>query len=392
MSDSAEARRFSSARGAGAIPLRVLYDFVIFRMERRGGISRYITEVAHRLGISGEVEPTIFAGIHDNAFIADDAAMRGVDVIGRRSPTPHARGSVVGALDYGAFRIHRRLASKPDVYHPTYYPRTIRRQRGVAVVATVYDMIHERLPEFHRGDPTPARKRALVEAADRILCISHTTAADLTTFYGVDPSKITVTYLGAGGDRWGANQPANSHRLGRPYFLYVGRRSGYKNFQILLESYISDSVLREETRLVAVGGGEWSASERALIEKGGRGAEVEHIEADEAQLQRLYSSAVALCVPSLYEGFGLPVVEAMRADCPVIANAAGSLPEVVGDAGVVVSMTEPGALVDAMRRLLNDDEQRALYRKRGRLRAKDFDWNRTAALTLGAYREVAQRR
>lgn len=392
MPDPATAPRCSWVRRASATPLRVLYDFVIFRMERRGGISRYITEMAHRLGGSGDVEPTIFAGIHDNAFIADDATMRGVEVIGRRSPTPHARGSVVGALDYGAFRIYQGLASKPDVYHPSYYPRAIRRQRGVALVATVYDMIHERLPEFHRGDPTPMRKRALVEAADRILCISHTTAADLTTFYGVDPSKITVTYLGAGSDAWSANQPADPLRLGRPYFLYVGRRSGYKNFQILLESYISDAMLREETTLVAVGGGEWTTSERRLIQKGGRGAAIEHIEADEAQLQRLYSSAVALCVPSLYEGFGLPVVEAMRAECPVIANAAGSLPEVVGDAGIVVAMTQPGALVDAMRSLMGDEAQRAIYQTRGRLRAKDFDWNRTAELTLGAYREVAQRR
>lgn len=372
-------------------PLQVLYDFVIFRMERRGGISRYITELANRLGSSGAVEPTIFAGLHDSAFIADLAGIKGVNVIGRQSPTPHARQSIVGALDYGAFRFYQTLASKPDVYHPSYYPRTIRRQRGVAVVATVYDMIHERLPEFHQGDPTPRRKRALVEAADKILCISETTAADLRTFYGVHPSKIVVTYLGAGSNAWSTSRPVASHRPGRPYFLHVGRRSGYKNFQVLLEAYISDAMLREQTTLVAVGGGEWTAAERALIAKGGRGASVEQLEADEAELQMLYSGAVALCVPSLYEGFGLPAVEAMRAECPVIANSAGSLPEIVRDAGVVVEMTEPGAVAAAMRSLLEDDEQRAMFRERGRRRATAFDWNRTAALTLEAYREVARR-
>lgn len=382
----------SATQGGGVSSLRVLYDFVIFRMERRGGISRYITELAHRLGRSGNVEPTIFAGVHDNAFIADGTSVRGVNVIGRRAATPHARGSVVGALDYGAFRIYQRLGRKPDVYHPSYYPRAIRRQRGVALVATVYDMIHEHLPEFHRGDPTPGRKRALVEAADRILCISRTTAEDLTTFYGVDPSRITVTYLGAGSATWDTERAALAARVGRPYFLYVGRRSGYKNFRTLLESYISDSVLREETALVAVGGGEWTASERALIGKGGRGVVVEQLEAGEAQLERLYRGAIALCVPSLYEGFGLPVVEAMRAECPVIANAAGSLPEIVGDAGVVVSMTDAGVLARMMRTLLSDGERRAIYQERGRTRAKAFDWNRTATLTLGAYREVAQRR
>lgn len=382
----------SRSRRPSDTAIRVLYDFVIFRMERRGGISRYITEVAHRLGSSGSVEATIFAGVHDNAFLAHRGGMRGVKVIGRRSPTPYARRSIVGALDYGAFKIYQSLASKPEVYHPSYYPRAIRRQRGVALVATVYDMIHERLPEFHHGDPTPRRKRALVDAADKILCISETTAADLTTFYGVDPSKVIVTYLGAGSDMWSSEQPRASRRLGRPYFLYVGRRSGYKNFQVLLEAYISDAMLREQTTLVAVGGGCWTASERALISKGGQGAVVEQIEADERELQRLYSSAVALCVPSLYEGFGLPVVEAMRAECPVIANAAGSLPEIVGEAGVVVRMTEPDVLAEAMRSLLEDDERRTIYRERGRARAKDFDWNRTAALTLEAYREVAPRR
>ena len=392
MSDGRGAKPSSAPSRASATPLRVLYDFVIFRMERRGGISRYITELAHRLGSSGDVEPTIFAGIHDNAFIADAGGMRSVEIVGRRSPTPHARRSVVGALDYGAFRIYQRLGSKPDVYHPSYYPRTIGRRRGVALVATVYDMIHERLPQFHHGDPTPRRKRALVEAADRVLCISETTAADLTTFYGVDPSKVTVTYLGAGSDAWGTYRPVVSNRVGRPYFLYVGRRSGYKNFQALLEAYTSDPMLREQSTLVAVGGGEWTASERAIIKKGGRGAAVQQLEANEAELQRLYSGAIALCVPSLYEGFGLPVVEAMRAECPVIANAAGSLPEIVGKAGIVVGMSDPGVLAEAMRSLMESDEQRAIYRERGRLRAKAFDWNRTAALTLEAYREVTPRR
>lgn len=392
MSDRAEVSRSSRSKLSRDSRLRVLYDFVIFRMERRGGISRYITELAHRLAYSGEVQPTIFAGIHDNAFIADRSGTRGVEIIGRRAPTRHARRSAVGALDYSAFRIYQGLGSKPDVYHPSYYPRTIGRRRGVALVATVYDMIHERLPEFHRGDPTPRRKRALVEAADRILCISETTAADLTTFYGVDPSKVTVTYLGAGSAAWNSDQTVMSSNVGRPYFLYVGRRSGYKNFQVLLESYISDAMLREQTTLVAVGGGEWTASERALIKKGGSGAAVEQIEADEAQLQRLYGGAIALCVPSLYEGFGLPVVEAMRAECPVIANAAGSLPEIVGAAGLVLKMSDPGVLAEAMQSLMQDDKRRAIYRERGRLRASAFDWNRTAALTMEAYREVAPRR
>jgi glycosyltransferase involved in cell wall biosynthesis len=359
--------------------------------ERQGGAS-YITELARRLGSSGAVASTIFAGVHDNAFIADHDRMRGVNVIGREAPTPYARRSVVGALDYGAFRIYQSFCSKPDVYHPSYYPRRIGRQRGVALVATVYDMIHERLPEFHHGDPTPGRKRALVEAADKILCISETTAADLATFYGVDPAKVVVTYLGAGSDEWSISRPVAPRRAGRPYFLYVGRRTGYKNFQVLLEAYISDAMLSGQTRLLAVGGGGWTASERALISKAGRGAVIEQLDADEGQLQRLYGGAIALCVPSLYEGFGLPAVEAMRAECPVIANAAGSLPEIVGDAGVVVSLTGPDVLAAAMRSVLENDEQRAIYRERGRARARDFDWNRTAALTLEAYREVAPRR
>ena len=392
MAENAGVGEAPPARRNNGTPLRVLYDFVIFRMERRGGISRYITELAQRLGRSGEVEPSIFAGVHDNGFIADPAIVRGVNIIGRRAPTPRARGSVFGALDYGAFRIYQKLGAQPDVYHPSYYPRTIGRRPGVALVATVYDMIHERLPDFHRGDPTPRRKRALIEAADRILCISETTAADLTTFYGVDPSRITVTYLGAGSAAWHTGRRAPSTRVGRPYFLYVGRRSGYKNFQTLLEAYISDSMLRDETALVAVGGGEWTASERALIGEGGRRVVVEQLEADEAQLQRLYRGAIALCVPSLYEGFGLPVVEAMRAECPVIANAAGSLPEIVGDAGIVGSMTDAGVLAATMRALMSDEERRAFYRERGRIRAKLFDWNHTAALTLEAYREVAPRR
>lgn len=372
-----------------AARLRVLYDFVIFRMERRGGISRYIAELARRLaGVDG-VETTIFAGLHDNDFLADREFTRGVRLVGRRSRSAMARSSIGGAVDYAAMRAYQWIASRHSIYHPSYYPRSLRVPRGARVVATVYDMIHERLPQFHAGDPTPARKRALVEAADVVLCISETTARDLTSIYGIDPARIRVTYLGAAS---GPLTPRPVTRVaigkGRPYVLYVGRRSGYKNFRILLESYIASAPLRGAVGLVAVGGGEWTGEERALLRRAGPEVRVIRIDANEAELQALYEGALALVVPSLYEGFGLPVVEAMRAGCPVVANARGSLPEIVGDAGLVAEL-DPAVLAALLQRLLGDEMLRARLRDAGHERARRFDWDTTAAETLAAYREVA---
>ncbi|NUO65607.1 MAG: glycosyltransferase family 4 protein [Gemmatimonadaceae bacterium] len=367
----------------------MLYDFVIFRMERRGGISRYVAELARRLaGVDG-VETTIFAGLHDNDFVADRQFTRGVRLIGRRSRSRVARSSLGGGIDYAAMRAYQYIPPRHSIYHPSYYPRAIRCPRGTRLVATVYDMIHERIPEFHRGDPTPSRKRALVDAADLILCISETTARDLTTLYGVDPARIRVTYLGAGSGEWHARPvPRLAIGEGRPYVLYVGRRSGYKNFRMLLEAYIASASLHRATALVAVGGGEWSSEEQGILKRAPAEARVIRTDADEAELQALYAGALALAVPSLYEGFGLPVVEAMREGCAVVANATGSLPEIVGDAGLVVPLTDPGVLADHLERVLGDDVLHGRLRDAGRARASRFDWDSTAAKTLAAYRDV----
>ena len=108
--------------------LRVLYDFVIFRMERRGGVSRYITELARRLAASGEVAPTIFAAFHGNAFVGEQTRTSGVNVIGRSIPLAQAQSSAVGILDYAAFNAYHKLGPSQDVYHPSYYPRSVRRR------------------------------------------------------------------------------------------------------------------------------------------------------------------------------------------------------------------------------------------------------------------------
>ena len=306
-------------RASGASQqIRVLYDFLIFRMERRGGISRYITELAGRLAATGQACPTIFAGLHDNAFIPGQASASGVEVVGSRTTGGVAASTLGGIINYAGFEAFHRLAGRFDIYHPSYYPRRLQRPRRSRLVATVYDMIHERLPEFHRGDPTPRRKRALVDAADIIICISRTTADDLTALYGIDPQRIRVIYLGAGGgqpDKVCA-RPGTAPAPARPYFIYVGRRAGYKNFSTLLEAFIADEQLRRETSLVAVGGGAWTDAEQRVLMRAGPDASILRIEADEGALQGLYSRAIALVVPSLYEGFGLPAVEAMRAGCP----------------------------------------------------------------------------
>lgn len=382
----------SAARRApgGRLQIRVLYDFLIFRMERRGGISRYISELARRLAATGQVRPTIFAGLHDNEFIAGQAGASGVVMIGSRAAGGLASSTLGGALNYTGFEAFHRLAGRFDVYHPSYYPRRLQRPRKSRLVATVYDMIHERLPEFHHGDPTPRRKRALVDAADIIICISRTTANDLVALYGTDPRLIRVIYLGAASaqpESAPATRPAPAPPA-RPYFIYVGRRSGYKNFAALLEAFIADEELRRETSLVAVGGGPWTNAEQKLLGMAGRDASILRIDADEIALYRLYSNAIALVIPSLYEGFGLPAVEAMRAGCPVVANATGSLPEIVGEAGIVRPLQDRGELARTLREVAANPALRSELRARGLVRSAAFNWETTAAETLEAYRTV----
>jgi glycosyltransferase involved in cell wall biosynthesis len=363
----------------------VAFDHQIFAQQRLGGISRYFCELLTRLPDEGIREVTIVAPFHVNEHLG--FLGQRPDVYGR-FVSSRTRG--VGRFVATANRVVAPFAwsfRDADVLHETYYSRrTVGRSR--ARVVTVYDMIHELFPheQAHSADET-ARKRAAVDRADHVICISTNTRDDLVRLFGVDPQKTSIVLLGSelANEESG---PAIELPPSKPTLLFVGGRRGRKNFQLLLEAFASSKRLREDLEIVAFGGGRFSGDERAAIQKLSITDQVRHDEGDDNRLAAHYRKARLFAYPSRYEGFGIPPLEAMSQGCPVVCSRSSSIPEVVGDAGFY---HEPDSLEDlrtALERVAFDDVLRARLKIRGATRANLLSWSRCAAATAEVYRSL----
>lgn len=361
---------------------RVVYDHRIFSKQQFGGISRYFTELARHLGqdTSWDVRVLALAHVNDHLRTLDPRLVQGWRVPHRMRLAPLWK--TIDDL------LTRRLLPGigADLIHETYYDRESDGLRDVARVVTVYDMIHERFPGlFPTEHDLPIAKRAAVLRADRVICISESTRRDLLEFVPVDPSRVVVVPLAASRPA-GAGAPLPTDLTDRPFVLVVGTRGAHKNFAGLLRALHEVPEVLTTHRIVLFGSAPLDAGERTLLRALALPEQAfVHIGQDERLLQTLYERADALVYPSTYEGFGLPVLEAMQAGCPVICGDVASLPEVVGEAGIRCDTTDPAVLGTTLRALLADPAEREHRRRLGIARASLFSWERCARETATVY-------
>ena len=369
---------------------RVSYDHQIFASQQYGGISRYFVELGKRVASTSGYSAEVVAPLHFNDLLRAS----GLSVLGFYvPPTPRTTGRYMRAANR-LLTLPYLGARPPQVLHQTYYPNEPYRLRRTTVVTTVYDMIHERCADmFNAKDETTRRKRTTVAHSDVVICISEHTRRDLMELFGVPESRTRMVHFGFSLPiASGAQAPTPPLTLTRPFLLFVGDRGGYKNFPCLLKAYAASDRLRNELVVVACGRHPFNPGEIALARRLGLDEErVRYIGGGDDVLTTLYRHAVALVYPSLYEGFGLPPLEAMSYDCPVVCSDASCIPEVVGDAAVLFDPKDPEALRDALERVVFSGAARAALTARGRERVKHFSWDRCAAETMAIYRETAGR-
>ena len=287
--------------------------------------------------------------------------------------------SQIARMAYGLPRVLRRLS--PAVAHFNYVVPPA--YRGRAVV-TVHDLSFEHQPGlmsprdllmFRTFVPRSARR------ADRVLAVSERTRQDLVERYGIAEDKIVVTPNGV--DPIFRPNGGGTERSS-PYALFVGGIQPRKDPLGAVEAL---GMLNGDLRLILVGAEKRGGDEvRAAVRRLGLGSRVEfagHVEREE--LAALYRGAACLVFPSRYEGFGLPVLEAMASGTPVVAAATGAVPEIAGDAAVLVEPADPAALAGGIEQALADRERLVAA---GLERASQFKWADTARRTLDVYREL----
>ena len=369
--------------------IKVLFDHQCFVQQQFGGVSRYHYHLIRELNRMKNVEAKLSLKYSNNFYINEDKTFKvnrffpGKKLYFKRTILDYLNRYVTNhELKRGAF----------NLFHPTYYnPYFLKLLGGKPFVVTVYDMIHEIYPEISNAiDKTLIYKKEIIARASVIIAISESTKADLMRLYKVPAEKIEVVYLASSINKDMSSENIRK-KLPRKYLLYVGNRNFYKNFKTLLLAI--ENVLRtdKDLFLIIAGGEKISPEELKLFSEKDIQNKVIHFPADDFTLATLYTNAIAFVFPSLYEGFGIPALEAMNCDCPVIMSNRSSLPEVGGDAALYFDPENIDDIREKILLLISDTELRQQQIKRSINQREKFSYSKTAFETLNIYEKLLNR-
>ena len=373
--------------------MRIGIDYTA-AVRQRAGIGRYTRElVSALLALEGGA-----GSPHQYVIFAATGGLK--PETWNLKPGPGVRLRTVPLTDDWLARLWHRLRLPIPVeaitgpldvfYSPDFVlPPT---RRATRTLLTVHDLSFLHCPEAF----VPALRRYLeqvvpcsIARADRVLADSAHTRSDIVSLLGVSPDKVEVLYSGVPARFRPEAEPGERERLqarygigDQPYVLSVGTLQPRKNYLRLIRAFAN---LKPETQLVIAGGQGW-LYEDIFSEAERHGDSVRILGfVDEGDLPALYRSAVLFAFPSLYEGFGLPVLEAMACGVPVVCSNASSLPEVAGEAGLLVDPLDTYGLAEAMRRVLEDSRLRREMNERGVAQAARFTWERAARQLLDVF-------
>lgn len=366
---------------------RVAYDHKAFSAFRFGGVSRYFAKLIGKARQSEHVSVvTPYRFIMNQHMLLEEPGRFRTLLLNRSF---RGEGRILNALN--TFRGRRVLRRGDfDLLHPTSYDPWFLEDLGEKpYVMTVYDLIHELYANrFTAAELMIEDKRPLLPRAARIMTISDSTRADLIRLYNIAPDRVVTVHLGGDHVLDDARAPSALAAPALPdrYVLFVGTRGRYKNFDRFASVLAPLMAARPDLHLVCVGGRSLEPEE--MVPFAALLGRIHHLSAHDSQLQSIYSRAQMLVFPSLYEGFGLPLVEAFFCGCPVACADRSSFPEVAGDAAVYFDPENAESMSDAIIRLLDGRDLRGEMRRRGEIRAKDFTWRQTADRTVNIYSQT----
>jgi glycosyltransferase involved in cell wall biosynthesis len=353
----------------------IIFGPEIWSLQEHGGISRYCFELISELNLAGANVRAIL-GPNKNAFSNKlDPSIVIKLKNGSKSEVSQGISSALKEFEFG-------------IYHATYFDvrnLSIAKRKGLRTVVTVHDLIGELFPEKIKWYQRRNRAQELAsKSCDLVIADSENTKADLEWIYGLSPDKIRVVHLGT---RTLNESPSVNPPSFSPYVLHVGNRDGYKNFLFTVEAIAKSNELAA-LRIIAFGGGEFSREEISFIDELGMTSRILQCAGSDEVLASLYRHSVALVYPSLYEGFGIPPLEAMRLGCPVIASNRASIPEICGDVVFFVDPTSVATLQRKVIRLLESPE--SYPRAKAYEHSLKFTWEKTARESLSVYDSIIE--
>lgn len=374
--------------------MQVFFDDQIFHKQCRGGISRYYTDLALGLAKREGIRVVVFGGWHKNVFLKELTASQHLKILQR----PRSASLRINRWAQRLSKVWRRLAflqaikQDPEtIYHPTYFQVDDFLQRHAkGTVVTFYDMMAEVFLKERQVRHRSDKKNAALKT-DAIIAISDSTRRDLQHFYPGIKTPIAVTHLTSNLGTLEDKVLPDFFLSASSYFLMIGPRAGYKNGLVALQAFGLLAKNRPNIHLVLCSQADLTAEEEGVLARAGIREQVHAIDADDTLLVRLLRGAIALIYPSRYEGFGLPVLEAMQQGCPVVTTRLTSLPEVVGEAGIYVDADSVEGMAATMEQLLTHPPKAQDSIKKGYEQAQKFTLANMVDGTLEVYEQVLTR-
>lgn len=363
--------------------MKILFDSQIFSVQKFGGISNYFANIITNSQKNTSVQlPYMYT---NNVYLKEI----GINYQDLLSYVQFKGKNRIKALVNKIFNIKSIKFDEYDIFHPTYYDDyfTSYLSRDKPFVITVYDMIHELFPQYFDQNSMEYRtKKVLCQKANKIIAISEHTKQDIIRLFGIPESKIKVIHLST--DFKLINQPSmHIQWLPEQYLLFVGTRFGYKNFDWMLTSIAP--ILKQTNVKIVVIGNELNDHEQKLVML----LDLEHLivvnnVSSSHQLQEIYNRAELFIFPSLYEGFGIPTLEAFASKVPVLLTNSSCFPEIAQDAALYFEPNDISDFQAKVKLVLNSPSKRQDLIERGVRRLHNFSWQNTADETYKLYTEL----
>lgn len=272
-----------------------------------------------------------------------------------------------------------------DLVHQTYYSDKIITK--LPKILTVFDLISEKYPNyFKNAKDLKEQKKFSIKNSQHLICISENTKNDLIEYFDVDPKKITVTLLAS---NLSSKIIEIKNKKLKDFILYIGNRRGYKNFERFIEAFSKSKLMHKNYKIMIVGGEKFTKEDFEILNKNKMSLNHIHIANEKKMsLAYIYSNVALMVYPSLYEGFGLPILEAMACGCPVLSSNGGSLPEVGGKDIEYFNPLDTENISFMLDKILSSNTILNKKIVSGHIRSQKFSWEKCAKDTIQVYQNI----
>ena len=364
---------------------KVFFDYKVFFEQPLGGASKYIFELTNLLN-DLSCDAKIISAFHINDYLHNNKYVETIYKFNLHYPKFTRRAAEEFNRFY--FNWHTRK-EKPNIVHFTDFNNYYINAFDGKKIITVYDLIHEKFENLYSlPDDYKKKKFYFFERMDHIISISESTKKDLMKFYNINEDKISVIHLGVSNKNDQNNFEKISNTIKKPFILFVGHRKRYKNFLRFIKAFSLSKNLVNDFDIVCFGKQSFDNNELSVIDKLRLKKNIHLVSGDDITLNYYYKNAELLVYPSLYEGFGLPLLEAMKNGCAVACSETSSLIEIGNDAVDFFIPDQEDSILSSLKRVLYSHDYKSKLIKNGYKNISNFTWEICAKKTLQIYEKL----